>query len=79
MPGAPAPPAKSKNMVRCQSVGPWSEGFWIAKHCVDGLWVHHGVIDSVYIWAVGAYRALCARCAKSWLFSTTGSSVSSED
>ena len=27
----------------------------------------------------GAYRALCARCAKSWLFSTTGSSVSSED
>ena len=29
--------------------------------------------------AMGAYRALCARCAKSWLFSTTGSSVSSED
>ena len=29
--------------------------------------------------AVGAYRALCTRCAKSWLFSTTGSSVSSED
>ena len=28
---------------------------------------------------VGVYRALCARCAKSWLFSTTGSSVSSED
>ena len=28
---------------------------------------------------MGAYRALCARCAKSWLFSTTGSSVSSED
>ena len=27
----------------------------------------------------GAYRALCARCAKSWLFSTTGSLVSSED
>ena len=27
----------------------------------------------------GAYRALCARCAKSWLFSTTGSSVLSED
>ena len=27
----------------------------------------------------GAYRALCVRCAKSWLFSTTGSSVSSED
>ena len=27
----------------------------------------------------GAYRALCTRCAKSWLFSTTGSSVSSED
>ena len=27
----------------------------------------------------GAYRALCARCAKSWLFSTTGRSVSSED
>ena len=27
----------------------------------------------------GAYHALCARCAKSWLFSTTGSSVSSED
>ena len=27
----------------------------------------------------GAYRALCARCAKSWPFSTTGSSVSSED
>ena len=30
-------------------------------------------------WPKGAYRALCARCAKSWLFSTTGSSVSSED
>ena len=30
-------------------------------------------------WSQGAYRALCARCAKSWLFSTTGSSVSSED
>ena len=29
--------------------------------------------------AEGAYRALCARCAKSWPFSTTGSSVSSED
>ena len=29
--------------------------------------------------AKGAYRALCARCAKSWLFSTAGSSVSSED
>ena len=28
---------------------------------------------------LGAYRALCARCAKSWLFSTTGGSVSSED
>ena len=27
----------------------------------------------------GAYRALCTRCAKSWLFSTTGSLVSSED
>ena len=27
----------------------------------------------------GAYRALCTRCAKSWPFSTTGSSVSSED
>ena len=27
----------------------------------------------------GAYRALCTRCAKSWLFSNTGSSVSSED
>ena len=26
-----------------------------------------------------AVRALCTRCAKSWLFSTTGSSVSSED
>ena len=26
-----------------------------------------------------AVRALCARCAKSWPFSTTGSSVSSED
>ena len=26
-----------------------------------------------------AVHALCARCAKSWLFSTTGSSVSSED
>ena len=28
---------------------------------------------------LGAYRALCARCAKSWQFSTTVSSVSSED
>ena len=26
-----------------------------------------------------AVRALCTRCAKSWLFSTTGSSVSSQD
>ena len=26
-----------------------------------------------------AVHALCARCAKSWPFSTTGSSVSSED
>ena len=26
-----------------------------------------------------AVRALCTRCAKSWMFSTTGSSVSSED
>ena len=26
-----------------------------------------------------AVHALCAHCAKSWLFSTTGSSVSSED
>ena len=36
------------------------------------------------LWAIpgdckGAYRTLCARCAKSWLFSTAGSSVSSED
>ena len=27
----------------------------------------------------GAHRALCARCAESWLFSTTRGSVSSED
>ena len=27
----------------------------------------------------GAYRALCAQRTTSWLFSTTGSSVSSED
>ena len=26
-----------------------------------------------------AVHALCARCAKSWLFSTTGSAVSPED
>ena len=39
--------------------------------CLDGdLW-------TTCPW--GAYRALCARCAKSWLFSTTGSSISSED
>ena len=30
-------------------------------------------------WSWGAHRALCPRCAKSRLFSTTGSSVSSED
>ena len=27
----------------------------------------------------GAVRALCTRCAKSWPYSTTGSSVSSKD
>ena len=32
-----------------------------------------------FVYLQGAYRALCGRCAKSWLFSTTGSSVSSED
>ena len=36
-----------------------------------------GLVE-VVVEAEGAYRALCARCAKSWLFSTTGSSVSSE-
>ena len=35
--------------------------------------------DSMGYAPKGAYRALCARCAKSWPFSTTGSSVSSED
>ena len=47
------------------------------------------VISTIFTpaWSVGgrtvrcarAVHALCARCAKSWLFSTTGSSVSSED
>ena len=36
-------------------------------------------IPDVLFGLQGAYRALCTRCAKSWLFSTTGSSVSSED
>ena len=41
---------------------------------------HKGVHSIPIFWYTGgAYRALCARCAKSWLFSTTGSSVSSED
>ena len=38
----------------------------------------HG-LDTPLPHSKGAYRALCARCAKFWLFSTAGSSVRSEE
>ena len=48
-----------------------------------GLWVNLGksaiMIKGNWGGIQCAVPALCARCAKSWLFSTTGSSVSSED
>ena len=42
--------------------------------------VHSPIQGTPYTGGVPcAVHALCARCAKSWLFSTTGGSVSSED
>ena len=56
-------------MVGC---APGNVGCWALAYPVD--------CDMCFVWlSRGAYRALCARCVKSWLFSTTGSSVSLED
>ena len=49
-----------------------------SRRCCSTLYV---LVPQKFCWSMlkGAYRALCVRCVKSWLFSTTGSSVSSED
>ena len=48
-----------------------SEPTWFASFCA---WLRGRTVR-----CARAVHALCARCAKRWLFSTTGSSVSSED
>ena len=47
-------------------------------HCLCGFCSYVRYFPNVHK-RLGAYCALCGRCAKSWLFSTTGSSVSSKD
>ena len=60
-------------MVVCRS----TQRFSLAVH--SGHQNKPSQLAAVGVLLKGAYRALCARCAKIWPFSTTGSSVSSED
>ena len=62
--GGPRESINSQEMRKCAPVVVWGGGVYLPPPFV--------IVDAV-VCCEGAHRVLCARCAKSRLFSTTGS------